>query len=41
MVQAPAPPRLVEGGIPTEATVAHPLVAKDAGHLALYRLAQI
>ncbi|MFM9860274.1 IS66 family transposase [Pseudoxanthobacter sp. M-2] len=41
VVQAPAPPRLVEGGIPTEATVAHVLVAKYADHLPLYRQAQI
>ena len=32
VVQAPAPARLVEGGIPTEATVAHVLVAKYADH---------
>ncbi len=41
VVQAPAPARLVEGGIPTEATVAHILVAKYADHLPLYRQAQI
>lgn len=41
VVQAPAPPRIVEGGIPTEATVAHVLVAKYADHLPLYRQAQI
>ena len=41
LVQASAPPRLVEGGIPTEATVAHVLVAKYADHLPLYRQAQI
>jgi transposase len=41
VVQAPAPPRLVEGGIPTEATVAHVLVSKYADHLPLYRQAQI
>ncbi|WP_376989519.1 IS66 family transposase [Bosea sp. R86505] len=41
VVQAPAPARLVEGGIPTEATVAHVLVAKYADHLPLYRQAQI
>ena len=40
-VQAPAPPRLVEGGLPTEATVAHVLVARYADHLPLYRQAQI
>jgi transposase len=37
VVQVPAPPRLVEGGIPTEATVAHVLVSKYADHLPLYR----
>lgn len=41
VVQAPAPARLVEGGIPTEATVAHVLVSKYADHLPLYRQAQI
>jgi transposase len=41
VVQAPAPPRLIEGGIPTEATVAHVVVGKYADHLPLYRQAQI
>ncbi|SDK65499.1 Transposase [Mesorhizobium muleiense] len=41
VVQAPAPARLVESGIPTEATVAHVLVSKYADHLPLYRQAQI
>ncbi len=41
VVQAPAPARLVEGGIPTEATVAHVLVSKYADHLPLYRQTQI
>jgi transposase len=41
IVQAPAPARLVEGGIPTEAGVAHVLVSKYADHLPLYRQAQI
>lgn len=41
MVQAPAPSRLIEGGIPTEATVAQVLVSKYADHLPLYRQAQI
>ena len=41
MVQAPAPPRLIEGGLPTEALVAHVIVAKYADHLPLYRQAQI
>ena len=33
VVQAPAPARLIEGGIPTEALVAHVLVARYADHL--------
>jgi transposase len=41
VVQAPAPPRIVDGGIPTEGLVAHVLVAKYADHLPLYRQAQI
>ena len=41
VVQAPAPARLIEGGIPTEATVAQILVSKYADHLPLYRQAQI
>ena len=41
VVQAPAPNRLIEGGLPTETTVAHVLVAKYADHLPLYRQAQI
>jgi transposase len=41
VVQAPAPARLIEGGLPTEALVAHVLVAKYADHLPLYRQAQI
>lgn len=41
VVQAPAPPRLIEGGPPTEATIAHVLVSKYADHLPLYRQAQI
>lgn len=41
VAQAPAPARLIEGGIPTEAAVAHVLVAKYADHLPLYRQAQI
>jgi transposase len=40
-VQAPAPPRLIEGGLPTERLVAHVLVAKYADHAPLYRQAQI
>ncbi len=41
IVQAPAPARIVEGGIPTEALVAHVVVSKYADHLPLYRQAQI
>lgn len=41
VIQAPAPPRLIEGGIPTEALVADVLVSKYADHLPLYRQAQI
>lgn len=40
-MQAPAPARIVEGGIPTEALIAQVLVAKYADHLPLYRQAQI
>jgi transposase len=41
VLQAPAPTRLVEGGMPTEATVAHVLVSRYADHLPLYRQSQI
>ena len=41
VVQAAAPARLIEGGLPTEATVAHVLVSKYADHLPLYRQVQI
>jgi transposase len=41
VVQAAAPARLIEGGLPTEATVAQVLVSKYADHLPLYRQAQI
>jgi transposase len=41
VAQAPAPARLIEGGLPTEALVAHVLVARYADHLPLYRQAQI
>jgi transposase len=40
IVQAPAPARLVEGGLPTEALVAQVLVAKHADHTPLYRQAE-
>lgn len=41
VVQAPAPHRLIEGGLPTEALIADVLVSKYADHLPLYRQAQI
>jgi transposase len=41
VVQSPAPPRLIEGGIPTEALVAHVAVARYADHQPLYRQAQM
>jgi transposase len=41
IVQALAPARLIPGGLPTEATVAHVIVSKYADHLPLYRQAQI
>jgi hypothetical protein len=41
VVQAPALARLIQGGIPTEATIAQVLVSKYADHLPLYRQAQI
>lgn len=39
--QAPAPARLVEGGLPTEAFIAYILVCKYADHLPSYRQSQI
>src|SRR5580700_6227079 len=41
VVQALAPARLIEGGLPTERLVAHVAVAKYADHCPLYRQAQI
>ena len=41
VVQAPAPPRLIEGGLPTEAFVADVVVSKYADHQPLYRQSQI
>ena len=41
VVQALAPAHLIEGGLPTEALIAHVLVGKYADHLPLYRQAQI
>ena len=40
-MQTSAPARLIEGGLPTEALVAHVLVSRYADHLPLYRQAQI
>jgi len=37
VVQAAAPSRLIEGGLPTETLVAHVLVGKYADHLPFYR----
>src|SRR5271166_4485235 len=41
VVQEPVPPRLIEGGIPTEALVAQVVVSRFADHLPLYRQAQM
>lgn len=41
IIQAPAPARLIQSGLPTEAMIAHVLVSKYADHLPLYRQAQI
>src|SRR3954452_1540218 len=41
VLQAPAPARLIEGGLPTDGTVSQVLVSKYADHLPLYRQAQI
>lgn len=41
VVQAPAPARLIQAGLPTEATVAHVLVSKYTDPLPLYRQTQI
>ncbi|MEK6216888.1 MAG: IS66 family transposase [Boseongicola sp.] len=41
VIQAPAKPRLIEGGMPTDATVASVIVTKYADHLPLYRQSQI
>lgn len=40
VVQAPAPARLIEGGLPTEALVADVIVGKYADHNPLYRQSQ-
>lgn len=41
VAQAQAPARLIGGGLPAEALIAHVLVSKYADHLPLYRQAQI
>jgi transposase len=41
VVQAPAPARVIEGGLPTDALIAQVLVSKYADHLPLYRQSQI
>jgi transposase len=41
VTQAPAPAHLIESGLPTEALLAHVIVAKYADHCPLYRQAQI
>ncbi len=41
VAQAPAPERLIKGGLPTETMVASVLVGKYAWHLPLYRQAQM
>ncbi|MGH7091316.1 MAG: IS66 family transposase [Stellaceae bacterium] len=41
VVQGHAPERLIKGGLPTEAMVAHVLAGKYAWHLPLYRQAQM
>ena len=41
VVQAPAPARPIDGGLATEALLAHVLVSKYTDHLPLYRHSQI
>jgi transposase len=41
IVQAPAPERLIKGGIPTEELVARVVIDKYAWHMPLYRQAQV
>lgn len=41
ILQAAAPARLIEGGLPTEGTMAHVAVSKYADHLPLFRQSQI
>ena len=40
VVQAPAPDRPIDGGLATEALLAHVLINKYSDHLPLYRQAQ-
>ena len=41
VTQAPSPSHLIEGGLPSEGTVAHVLVSKYADHCPLYRQSRI
>ncbi len=41
VTQAPAPAHLIEGGLPTEALIAHVMVAKFSEHMPLYRQSQV
>jgi transposase len=41
VAQAPAPARLIEAGLPTEAMIAQVIVSKYSEHLPLYRQAQV
>lgn len=41
ITQAPTPPWLIEGGLPTEGAIAHVVVSKYADHCPLYRQSQI
>ena len=41
VTQAPAPARLIEGGLPTEGAIAHVLISKYADHCPLYRQSRI
>jgi transposase len=41
VAQAPAPAHLIEGGLPTEALIAHVMVAKFSEHMPLYRQSQV
>lgn len=41
VTQAPAPARLIEAGLPTEAMIAQVIVSKYSEHLPLYRQAQV